>query len=171
MRNASSSVDTKILPSPMDPVLAAAAIRATTLSILSSGTMTSTFILGRKSTVYSPPRYISVWPFWRPNPRTSVTVMPMTPASVSASFTSSSLNGLMIASIFFIADLSPAPLRRHDARADRVAGRPTDQAVHQSARAVDLRIPVGAHLGNVEALELDLRRHTHPQREVHEPEE
>src|SRR5690606_4856103 len=32
----------------------------------------------------------------------SVTVMPDTPTSCSASFTSSSLNGLMIASIFFI---------------------------------------------------------------------
>src|SRR2546427_12806199 len=89
MRNASSSVDTKILPSP----------------ILSSGTMTSTFSLGRKSTVYSEPRYSSVWPFWRPKPRTSVTVIPITPIAGSASFTSSSLKGLMIASTFFISDL------------------------------------------------------------------
>ena len=37
-----------------------------------SGTATSILILGTKSTVYSVPRYISVWPFWRPNPRTSV---------------------------------------------------------------------------------------------------
>src|SRR5262249_46646194 len=51
----------------------------------------------------SDPRYSSVWPFWRPKPRTSVTVIPMTPISVSASFTSSSLKGLMIASIFFMA--------------------------------------------------------------------
>ncbi len=75
----------------------------TTLSTSPSGTTTSTFIFGRKSTVYSPPRYISVWPFCRPKPRTSLTVMPTTPAAVSASFTSSSLNGLMIASIFVIA--------------------------------------------------------------------
>src|SRR4030095_7626005 len=40
-----------------------------------------------------------------PQPRTSVTVMPITPISVRASFTSSSLNGLMIASTFFISDL------------------------------------------------------------------
>src|ERR1051326_7789477 len=62
----------------------------------------SSLILGRKSTLYSLPRYISVWPFWRPNPLTSVTVMPSTPISPRASFTSSSLNGLMIASTFFI---------------------------------------------------------------------
>src|SRR5882762_5987579 len=58
--------------------------------------------LRQESTVYSPPRYSSVWPFWRPNPRTSETVMPMTPMPVSASLTSSSLNGLMTASIFFM---------------------------------------------------------------------
>jgi len=31
--------------------------------------------------VYSVPRYISVWPFWRPKPRTSVMVMPVMPCS------------------------------------------------------------------------------------------
>src|SRR5712664_3223533 len=92
----------KILPSPIFPVLAAAAKTPATLSVRLSGTTTSTLIFGRKSTVDSPPRYSSVWPFWRPNPRTSVTVMPMTPISVSASLTSSSLNGLMTASIFFM---------------------------------------------------------------------
>src|SRR4030095_7011618 len=46
-----------------------------------------------------------VWPFWRPKPRTSVTVMPITPIAVSASLTSSSLNGLMMASTFFMSDL------------------------------------------------------------------
>jgi hypothetical protein len=40
---------------------------------------TSTLILGRKSTTYSAPRYSSVWPFCRPKPLTSVTVMPETP--------------------------------------------------------------------------------------------
>src|SRR5215510_5804540 len=96
---------TNTLPSPMEPVLAAPTIVALTLSTRWSGTTTSIFTLGRKSTVYSDPRYSSVWPFCRPNPRTSVTVMPITPISVSASFTSSSLNGLMIASTFFISDL------------------------------------------------------------------
>src|SRR5215510_12285448 len=94
---------TNTLPSPMEPVLAAPTIVALTLSTRWSGTTTSIFTLGRKSTVYSDPRYSSVWPFWRPKPRTSVTVMPITPISVSASFTSSSLKGLMIASIFFMA--------------------------------------------------------------------
>src|SRR5207247_5221019 len=77
----------------------------TTCSTRCSGTTTSILTFGRKSTVYSDPRYSSVWPFWRPKPRTSVTVMPMTPISVSASFTSSSLNGLMMASTFFISNL------------------------------------------------------------------
>src|SRR5438093_3394209 len=94
---------TNTLPSPMEPVLAAPTIVALTLSTRWSGTTTSIFTLGRKSTVYSEPRYSSVCPFWRPKPRTSVTVMPITPISVSASFTSSSLKGLMIASIFFMA--------------------------------------------------------------------
>jgi hypothetical protein len=66
-------------------------VSATTISIL---------ILGRKSTTYSAPRYSSVWPFWRPKPLTSVTVRPVTPISDKASRTSSSLNGLMMASIF-----------------------------------------------------------------------
>src|SRR5262249_391465 len=43
-----------------------------------------------------------VWPFCRPKPLASITVMPWSPISCSASFTSSSLKGFMIASIFFI---------------------------------------------------------------------
>src|SRR5689334_18003849 len=62
----------------------------------------STFTLGTRSIVYSAPRYCSLWPFWRPKPRTSVTVRPWTPTCVSAVFTSSSLYGLMMASTFFI---------------------------------------------------------------------
>src|SRR5256884_7645205 len=96
---------TKTFPSPIDPVLAAPTIVCTTLSTRWSGTTTSILTFGRKSTVYSDPRYSSVWPFCRPKPRTSVTVMPITPISVSASLTSSSLNGLMIASTFFISYL------------------------------------------------------------------
>ena len=41
-------------------------------------------------------------PFCRPKPLTSTTVMPSTPMPVRASFTSSNLKGLMMASIFFI---------------------------------------------------------------------
>jgi len=47
---------TKTLPSPMEPVLAAPTIVAATLSTRWSGTTTSIFTLGRKSTVYSEPR-------------------------------------------------------------------------------------------------------------------
>src|SRR5262245_6019179 len=102
MRTASPIGITKTLPSPMEPVLAALQIDATSLSTRASGTTTSTLTLGKKSIVYSEPRYSSVWPFWRPKPRTSVTVMPRMPCSWSASFTSSSLNGLITASIFFM---------------------------------------------------------------------
>ena len=47
-------------------------IVSSTICSLASGTTTSILILGTKSTSYSVPRYISVWPFWRPKPRTSV---------------------------------------------------------------------------------------------------
>src|SRR5882724_5293707 len=120
MRMAVSTGVTKILPSPMLPVLAAAATTSATLSTNWSGTTTSILIFGRKSTVYSPPRYSSVWPFCRPKPRTSDTVMPITPMEVSASLTSSSLNGLMIASIFFIRD---PPGRVHSNRRARGCSR------------------------------------------------
>src|SRR5207302_6325387 len=102
IRTAVDTGFTKILPSPTLPVLAAAATISTTFEAIGSGATTSILILGMKSIVYSPPRYSSVCPFWRPKPRTSDTVMPTTPMPVSASFTSSSLNGLMIASIFCI---------------------------------------------------------------------
>src|SRR5580693_7484476 len=61
-------------------------------------------VFGTKSTTYSAPRYSSVCPRCRPNPLTSVTVMPETPISDSAARTSSSLKGLMIAVINFILD-------------------------------------------------------------------
>src|SRR2546426_4967507 len=173
MRSASSSGATTPFPSPMLPVLAAAAISATTLSAMASVTTTSTFILGRKSTVYSPPRYISVWPFWRPKPRTSLTVMPMMPAPVSASFTSSSLNGLMIASIFFI-PCAPAPSARalggHRRHHRRLHARRAHR-VHERRRPVDLGIAVGPHLGHVEAFQLDLGTDAHAEDHVVDLEE
>src|SRR3972149_10825736 len=49
--------------------------------------------------------YSSVCPFCRPKPFTSVTVFPLIPILLRASFTSSSLNGFMMASIFFISYL------------------------------------------------------------------
>src|SRR6266540_336501 len=56
MRMASPMGRTKTLPSPMEPVRAAAAMSATTLSTSWSGTTSSTLTLGRKSIVYSEPR-------------------------------------------------------------------------------------------------------------------
>ena len=70
---------------------------ATTRSTSPSSTRISIRTFGTKSIVYSAPRYTSVCPRWRPKPCTSVTVRPCTPSSLSASFTSSTLNGLMIA--------------------------------------------------------------------------
>src|SRR6516225_12242465 len=102
MRTTCSSGETKIFPSPIFPVRAERSMASMTWSTSASSTAASIFTLGRKSTTYSAPRYSSVWPFWRPKPFTSVTVMPLMPTSWRASFTSSSLNGLMIASIFFM---------------------------------------------------------------------
>src|SRR5258706_15478659 len=79
----------------------------------------SIFTLGRKSTTYSAPRYSSVCPFWRPKPLTSVTVMPCTPIADSASRTSSSLNGLMMAVTSFISKCL-LHVRRHRALAQLV---------------------------------------------------
>ena len=72
-------------------VCAALTIVSMAVCSLLSSTTTSTFTLGTKSTRYSVPRYISVWPFCRPKPRTSVMVMPVMPFSTSAFLTSSSL--------------------------------------------------------------------------------
>src|SRR6185312_10911871 len=101
MRMTSSTVETKILPSPMRPVRAACWMASQARSTWLSSSTISSFTLGRKSTTYSAPRYSSVCPFWRPNPFASITVIPFSPISFRSSFTSSSLKGLMIASIFF----------------------------------------------------------------------
>src|SRR5471032_2378004 len=97
MRITCSRLYTKILPSPILPVRAAPSIASIACSTMESSTAASILVLGRKSTTYSAPRYSSVWPFWRPKPLTSVTVMPCTPIVERASRTSSSLNGLMMA--------------------------------------------------------------------------
>ncbi|AFG41496.1 PilL [Escherichia coli P12b] len=102
MRMTRATSKTKILPSPILPVCAVRIMVSTQVSTMSSGTTISIFTFGRKSTIYSAPRYSSVWPFWRPKPFTSVTVMPVIPTSASASRTSSSLKGFIIASIFFM---------------------------------------------------------------------
>src|SRR5258705_2811038 len=105
MRTTCSNDETKILPSPIFPVRAAASTASITRSTMASSTAASTFTFGRKSTTYSAPRYSSVWPFGLPKPLTSVTVMPCTPMAERASRTSSSLNGLMIAVTSFINEL------------------------------------------------------------------
>src|SRR4051812_28626956 len=56
MRTTSSSGRTKTFPSPIFPVLPALTIVSTALPAASSATATSSFTLGRKSTVYSLPR-------------------------------------------------------------------------------------------------------------------
>src|SRR2546426_7410064 len=61
--------------------------------------------------------------------------MPTTPSSVRASFTSSSLNGLMMASIFFISDLlKDRDRERRDMRADALQVR---QDVEVDLRRLD----------------------------------
>src|SRR5258708_7865885 len=87
----------------MRPVLALVRIASRTCCTTPSGTTISILILGTKSTTYALPRYTSDLPPVRPNPFTSVTVMPWTSTSLRAVLTSSSLNGLMMASIFFMA--------------------------------------------------------------------
>src|SRR5574337_831452 len=102
MRMACSRSNTKILPSPILPVLADFSMASMAWSSRSVRMAASIFTLGRKSTTYSAPRYNSVWPFCRPKPLTSVTVIPCTPMAESVSRTSSSLKGLMIAVINFM---------------------------------------------------------------------
>src|SRR5580658_2249569 len=102
IRTACPSSATNILPSPILPVRAVSMMASTTRSTCSSSTASSSFTFGRKSTTYSAPRYSSVWPFCRPKPLTSVTVMPCTPTSAKAARTSSSLNGLMMAMTNFM---------------------------------------------------------------------
>src|SRR6187431_2202657 len=95
-----------------------------TRSTRSSATAASILTLGRKSTTYSAPRYSSVWPFWRPKPLTSVTVMPCTPMAERASRTSSSLNGLMMAVTSFMFSPGTCALERPGDEADRASPAP-----------------------------------------------
>src|SRR6476661_6628263 len=117
-----------------------------TRSTRSSDTAASIFTLGRKSTTYSAPRYSSVWPFWRPKPLTSVTVMPCTPIPERASRTSSSLNGLMMAVTSFMSapcesKASEGLLQTHDhAGLAQVLGAAAGQGVGEA----EMILPVGA---------------------------
>src|SRR5512137_624014 len=103
---------------------------------MSSAMAASIFTLGRKSTTYSAPRYSSVWPFCRPKPLTSVTVMPCTPTADSASRTSSSLNGLMIAVISFM------DVGSRECKSERLADRDDHAALAGAVRVLGHREPV-----------------------------
>ena len=81
-------------------------IASTALSTSSSSSIISTLIFGKKSP-NSTPVFISVKPLCLPLPLASKTVIPRTPISSKAIFTSSILKGFIIASIFFIKKVSP----------------------------------------------------------------
>ena len=73
----SSTGTTQTLPSPILPVRAVVDERLdhpVDVGVVARGSRRCTF--GTKSTVYSAPRYTSVWPRWRPKPWTSETVSP-----------------------------------------------------------------------------------------------
>src|SRR5690606_26421367 len=124
-------------------------IASMTRSSWSVFTAASIFTLGRKSTTYSAPRYSSVWPFCRPKPLTSVTVIPCTPIAESASRTSSSLNGLMMAlTIFICAPPSERPADRQHERA--VAGLLAVRRVPGLAGGVPALRRVAANQGRAE---------------------
>src|SRR5437899_231894 len=122
-RTASTTSSTKIFPSPRFPVRAVRSMASIACPTRSSWMTTSIFAFGTKSTMYSAPRYSSLWPFWRPKPFTSLTVMPLTPTELRASFTSSTREGRMIASIFFISALSQRAHQRAAASARRLVAR------------------------------------------------
>src|SRR5690606_20991405 len=117
----SSTGVTQTLPSPIFPVRAAATMASTTLAASISSTSTSSLIFGRNSTVYSAPRYTSVWPFCRPYPCTSPTVMPVTPRACSASLTASSWCGLITAVTSFIFN-SSMPGKRYPPQCQSTPG-------------------------------------------------
>src|SRR6185295_8270943 len=112
IRTTSSSDEMNTLPSPNFPVLAVLRTASTAPSASSSGMATSILTFGTSSILYSLPRYVSVWPFCRPYPFTSLTVIPTTPASWRAFFTASRRWGRTIASIFFIRSSFVGPVPR-----------------------------------------------------------
>src|SRR5579883_2605026 len=155
MRVTDSRGRMKTLPSPISPVRAARQIASTTEVVRVSGTTSSIFTLGTRSTVYSAPRYCSLWPFWRPNPRTSLTVRPCTPTCVRADLTSSSLWGLMMASTFFMPE---SPLAFGCPRIPSSPGDGTLRGLVHDHATVAGR----AHLGDVQAFDFHRRRHAIP---------
>ena len=102
MRTALSTGSTKILPSPILPVLRRLDDGLDGGFDLRVGQDDFDLHLGQEiHGVFAAAINFRV-PFLPAEPLTSVTVIPWTPISLSASFTSLSLNGLMMASIFFI---------------------------------------------------------------------
>src|SRR5215510_1002787 len=174
MRTTCSSSNTKILPSPILPVFADFSIASITCSTMSLLIAASILTFGRKSTTYSAPRYNSVWPFCRPKPLTSVTVMPCTPMADNASRTSSSLNGLMMAVTSFMKN--PLALSwRAEPRRTRYPRTPLERLAdrqHQTGRAglADLRSGTAALVARVPVLLVgvgaDDARAEQPSREV-----
>src|SRR5687768_6695887 len=150
MRTTCSRSYTKIFPSPIFPVRAAPSTASMTRSTRSSATAASIFTLGRKSTTYSAPRYSSVWPFCRPKPLTSVTVMPCTPMAESDSRTSSSLKGLMMAVTSFM--LAPSDALRLERVLDPEHQRgPAQVLVVEAAVVVGVGVDVGSAGGQAVA--------------------
>src|SRR5439155_24512582 len=91
-------------------------------------------VFGTKSILYSVPRYTSVWPACRPKPWTSVTVMPCTSAPLSASFTSSSLNGFTMAVINFTTAFLLRRVRRSAEQGESAAGGDGDRVPERTHR-------------------------------------
>ena len=98
-----STGDTKILPSPISPVRAAEITFSTTWS--NPGRLLPTIfnleLLQKFHGVFRAPVTAQVWPFWRPNPRTSEQSYPPMPALTRAILTSSNLKGRMNGFQFF----------------------------------------------------------------------
>src|SRR5262249_48152103 len=111
-RTTVATVVHQTLPSPIRPVCAALTTTPIRSSASSSAQSTSSRTFGTRSTWYSAPRYTSVWPRCRPYPLASLTVMPCTPNTCSADFTSSSLNGLITAVMSFMRPASRDRARR-----------------------------------------------------------
>src|SRR6185503_19351890 len=125
---------------------------STTAATAPSATTISIFTFGTRSTVYSAPRYCSLWPFWRPNPRVSLTVRPWMPTCIRADFTSSNRWGLMMASIFFTRISLFLQSGKNGTRS--FGNRALRRLVHD-----DSAVPHAAHLGHVEAFDFDIGRH------------
>src|SRR5690242_12782377 len=110
-RTTSSTGTIHTFPSPILPVWAAFTTAPTTFSTSVSSTRISSFDFGTRSTLYSAPRYSSVCPRWRPCPRVSDNVTPLTSSAWTAANTSSTRCGFTTATMSFIVLSLPCPWR------------------------------------------------------------